>query len=38
MGLLGAHAGTSDPLPTTFRQAHEFIEQHGKGLFGPDGG
>jgi phospholipase C len=38
MGLLGAHAGTSDPLPTTFRQAHDFIEQHGKGLFGPDGG
>ena len=38
MGLLAAHAGTTDPLPKTFRQAHDFIEQHGRGLFGPDDG
>lgn len=38
MGLLAAHAGTSDPLPKTYRQAHDFLEQHGRGLFGPDDG
>lgn len=35
MGLLGAHAGTDDPQPKTYRQAHEFLEKHGRGLFGP---
>lgn len=35
LGLLAAHAGVTDPLPVTYRQAHAFIEQHGRGLFGP---
>jgi phospholipase C len=35
MGLLKAHTGTDDPLPRTWREAHAFVEQHGRGLFGP---
>lgn len=35
LGLLAAHAGVTDSLPVTYRQAHAFIEQHGRGLFGP---
>jgi phospholipase C len=35
MGLLKAHAGTDDPLPKTWREAHAFVEKHGRGLFGP---
>jgi phospholipase C len=35
MGLLKAHTGTGDALPTTWREAHAFVEKHGRGLFGP---
>ena len=35
MGLLAAHKGVTDAAPVTYRQAHAFIEQHGKDLFGP---
>jgi phospholipase C len=35
MGLLAAHKGITDAIPVTYRQAHAFLEQHGKGLFGP---
>lgn len=35
MGLLKAHAGTDEPVPKTWREAHAFVERHGRGLFGP---
>ncbi|WP_418117955.1 alkaline phosphatase family protein [Agromyces aureus] len=35
MGMLAAYVGSEGDLPKTFRQAHDFLEQHGRGLFGP---